>query len=69
MPVHVLYDRDGYTSFEHLKPFLSEQAMWGATRIAGTRGMPHWEHLSATACALDYFWGTRRQEMTGAVTC
>ncbi len=55
IPVLVLYDRDGYTSFENLEPFLRNHMNWVATRIGNTRGLPHWERLTDTASALDYF--------------
>lgn len=56
IPVLVLYDLDGYTSFENLDPFLRNRMNQVATRIGNTRGMPHWERLANTAAALDYFW-------------
>jgi pimeloyl-ACP methyl ester carboxylesterase len=56
VPALVLYDRDGYTSFEHLDPFLRYHTNWVATRIGDTRGMPHWERLTDTVSSLDYFW-------------
>ncbi len=55
-PVLVLYDRDGYTSFENLDPFLRNHMNWVATRIGGTSGMAHWERLTDTAASLEYFW-------------
>jgi pimeloyl-ACP methyl ester carboxylesterase len=54
-PTLVLYDRDGYTSFENLEPFLRNRMNWVATRIGDTKGMPHWEKLNETAESLDYF--------------
>jgi pimeloyl-ACP methyl ester carboxylesterase len=55
VPALVLYDRDGYTSFEHLEEFLRIHGSWVATRIGNTRGMPHWERLGDTVSAIDYF--------------
>ncbi len=56
IPALVLYDRDGYTSFENLDPFLRNHMNWVATRIGATKGMPHWEKTTDTAASLDYFW-------------
>jgi pimeloyl-ACP methyl ester carboxylesterase len=56
VPTLVLYDRDGYTSFENLEPFLRNHMNWVATRIGNTKGLPHWERLTDTASSLDYFW-------------
>lgn len=55
-PALVIYDRDGYTSFEHLHPFLGMHPQWHEARIDGTRGMPHWDRLAETIASLDYFW-------------
>lgn len=54
-PTMVLYDRDGYTSFEHLDPFLRNHMNHVATRIGNTKGLPHWDRPSETFAALDYF--------------
>ena len=56
IPTLVLFDRDGYTSFENLDPFLREHMNCVATRIGNTKGMPHWERITDTAASLDYFW-------------
>ncbi len=55
VPVHVLYDRDGYTSFEHLDPYLTNHTDREQPALPARCGMPHWERLTATASALDYF--------------
>jgi pimeloyl-ACP methyl ester carboxylesterase len=56
IPTLVLFDRDGYTSFENLDPFLRNHMNQVATRIGNTKGMPHWERITDTAASLDYFW-------------
>jgi len=56
VPVLVLYDRDGYTSFEYLEPFARNRMNWISRRIEMTRGLPHWERPGETAKALEYFW-------------
>ncbi len=56
VPTLVLFDRDGYTSFENLDSFLRDRMNWVATRIGNTKGMPHWERIADTAASLDYFW-------------
>jgi hypothetical protein len=55
IPVLVLYDQDGYTSFGDLDAFLRNHMNQVATRIGNTRGLPHWEKLTDTAAALEYF--------------
>ncbi len=55
-PALVIYDRDGYTSFDALPQLLDERSNWRATRIMPTRGLPHFERLSDTARALTAFW-------------
>jgi pimeloyl-ACP methyl ester carboxylesterase len=59
LPVLVLYDEDGYVTFDRLPDFARQHANWTATRIAGTRGLPHFERPAETAAALDRFWAER----------
>lgn len=56
MPALVIYDQDGYTSFENLSSLLLERTNWNAVRIEPTRGLPHFEELRTTARVLDSFW-------------
>ena len=56
VPTLVLYDKDGYTSFEYLEPFARNHMNWISRRVEMTRGLPHWERPAETAQALDYFW-------------
>lgn len=55
-PTLVLYDRDGFTSFDTLPETLARRDNWRAERIAPTRGLPHFEELERTTAALDRFW-------------
>ncbi len=55
-PALVIYDRDGYTRFDALPQLLDERSNWRATRVAPTRGLPHFERLGDTARALTAFW-------------
>lgn len=56
-PTLVLYDKDAYTDFAHLPEFVSEEGRGRqATRIADTRGLPHFEQPEATIDALNQFW-------------
>ena len=52
LPVQVLYDRDGYSTFEALPGFVKEHPNWTAVRVPGTFGMPHWERPDETFAAL-----------------
>ncbi|MEE4276938.1 MAG: alpha/beta fold hydrolase [Halieaceae bacterium] len=55
-PVLVLYDTDPNISFNFLDVVLDKAANWTATRIAGTRGLPHFEKPAETRVALEAFW-------------
>lgn len=55
-PALVLYDRDGYTSFDALPALLAARSNWQAERIMPTLGMPQFERLGDTAHALESFW-------------
>ncbi len=55
-PVLVLYDHDPYSRVDTLPGMIEQHANWQATRITPTRGLPHFEHMSETAQALDTFW-------------
>lgn len=55
-PALVIYDRDGYTTFDALPQLLEERSNWRATRVTPTRGLPHFERLGDTARALTTFW-------------
>jgi pimeloyl-ACP methyl ester carboxylesterase len=56
-PVLVLYDKDPNVSFELLEGILKQRPNWHATRIPGTRGLPHFEKPLETQQALEAFWG------------
>lgn len=53
LPVTVIYDRDGYVTFENLEPFTSAHPNWKAVRIPDTCGMPQWEREIETINALE----------------
>lgn len=55
-PALILYDRDGYTSFDALPTLLADRTNWQAERITPTLGLPQFERLGDTARALQTFW-------------
>lgn len=57
-PVMVIYDQDGYTTFDTLPDLLIHRPNWQAVRITPTRGLPQFEQLPVIAQALDTFWNT-----------
>jgi len=56
VPTLVLYDRDGFTSFEWLPRLVQVNPQVQAVRIVNTLGLPHWEKLEETAAALERHW-------------
>jgi pimeloyl-ACP methyl ester carboxylesterase len=56
LPVLVIYDRDGFTTFEALPEFLQKHANWRGAQITPTLGLPQFERLQDTARALEVFW-------------
>lgn len=66
LPVAVLFDRDGYTSFEALPDFAAKHSNWRSVRIVGTRGLPHFEQPIETSDALDGFWSSLGARRSGA---
>jgi pimeloyl-ACP methyl ester carboxylesterase len=58
VPVHVLYDYDPNVGFERLDTLLRSCENWSATRIHGTRGLPHYQRLDETVNALRDFWAS-----------
>lgn len=59
VPTLVLYDRDGFVSFERLPEFASRPGV-RAVRIPETDGLPHFEKLPEVRSALDAFWAEHR---------
>lgn len=55
-PTLVIYDRDGYVSFDALPDLLRQHANWRARRVAPTRGLPQFERLGDTTRAMQSFW-------------
>lgn len=59
IPVLVIYDRDPYVRFDMLDMFTQTRANWYTSRIVPSQGLPHFEHLTETAQALEDFWGAQ----------
>jgi pimeloyl-ACP methyl ester carboxylesterase len=57
-PTLVLYDRDGFVSFDALPTLVQRRPNWRAERIAPTLGLPQFEETARTVAALDRFWAT-----------
>lgn len=55
IPTLVLYDQDGFVSFDRL-PLFAQKPTATVTRIPDTDGLPHWEKMSDVKAALDAFW-------------
>jgi len=55
-PTLVIYDRDGFVSFDALPALLASHLNWRAERIAPTLGLPQFEETAHTVAALDRFW-------------
>ena len=55
-PVLVIYDKDGFVSFDQLPALLKRRTNWREARIVPTLGLPQFEQLPATVAALDRFW-------------
>ncbi|CAM3550501.1 alpha/beta fold hydrolase [Deinococcus frigens] len=59
IPVIVLYDQDGFVSFDRLQLFTQQDGV-RAVRIGGTDGLPHFEKMPEVKAALDAFWVGQR---------
>jgi pimeloyl-ACP methyl ester carboxylesterase len=55
-PALVLYDRDGFITFDALPTLLAQRSNWQAERITPTLGLPQFERLGDTTRALQSFW-------------
>ncbi len=55
-PTLVIYDRDGFVSFDELPALLARRPNWRAERITPTFGLPQFEETARTVAALDRFW-------------
>lgn len=55
-PTLVIYDRDGFVSFDALPALLMRRPNWRAERIVPTLGLPQFEETARTVAALDRFW-------------
>lgn len=56
VPALVLYDRDGYTRFDHLPDLLEKNPNWQAVRLVPSLGLPQFERLEDTVEVLNRFW-------------
>lgn len=57
-PVLVLYDRDGYVSFEELPAFRQRRDNWTTARISPTRGLPQFDQpLDTVHTIVDFHRG------------
>lgn len=56
VPTLVVYDRDGFTSFERLPETLVRNSFWQAVRLVPTLGLPQFERTEDTIEVLDGFW-------------
>lgn len=61
-PTVVLYDQDPNVGFEMLPTALEQNVNLRTARIAPSFGLPHWEHPTETAEALDEFWRDVEQQ-------
>ncbi|MCY1702349.1 alpha/beta fold hydrolase [Deinococcus sp. SL84] len=59
VPTAVLYDRDGFVSFDLLPQFDAKSNV-AAVRIAGTDGLPQWEQPAAVQQVLGKLWNQAR---------
>lgn len=59
IPVVVLYDQDGFVSFERLQQFTQQDGV-KAVRIEGTDGLPQFEKMPEVKAALDAFWAGQK---------
>ena len=56
VPTLVLYDRDGFTNFDHLPDLLLKNQTWQAVRLVPSLGLPQFERLEDTVEVLNRFW-------------
>ncbi|WP_216322175.1 alpha/beta fold hydrolase [Deinococcus aestuarii] len=59
VPTLVLYDQDGFVSFDRL-PLFAQKANARVVRIPDTDGLPQFEKLPEVRAALDAFWAEAR---------
>ena len=60
VPTLVLFDEDGFVSFEKLPALLEANPNVQAVRLEPSLGLPHFELPERTAAALDAFWQDSR---------
>lgn len=59
IPALVLYDQDGFVSFDRL-PLFAQKPQASVVRIPDTDGLPHFEKPSEVKAALNAFWEKNR---------
>jgi pimeloyl-ACP methyl ester carboxylesterase len=55
-PTLVIYDRDGFTSFNALPDLLEKNHHWHAVHLTPSFGLPQFEKLTETTQELNVFW-------------
>lgn len=55
-PTLVIFDQDGFVTFDALPDLLRLRANWQAKRVAPTRGLPQFERPRDTTASLQAFW-------------
>ncbi len=56
LPVLVIYDRDNFVSFDTLPNLVVRRDNWQVSRVAPTKGLPHFEETDKTIMAMSDFW-------------
>ena len=56
LPVLMLADEEELRTSEGLAEFLLEHKNWHVASVPDARTMPHFENLTGTVLAMDYFW-------------
>jgi pimeloyl-ACP methyl ester carboxylesterase len=56
VPALVIYDRDGFVTFDLAPDLVANKENWHAARIVPSLGLPQFEKLDETVAALTDFW-------------
>jgi pimeloyl-ACP methyl ester carboxylesterase len=56
VPALVIFDRDGFVTFDLVPDLVASKQNWQSTRIVPSLGLPQFEKLPETLEALTYFW-------------
>lgn len=57
-PALVIYDQDGYVTFDRLPGLAARHPNWKLARIEPTKGLPQFERTAETVEELERFWAT-----------